>query len=113
MTPLEMRNIAERYLELVNPTTPEKVIHIGRVAGMKEGARVIDFGCGYGEALILWAQAFGVFGIGIDIRPHACARATGKVHRANLNDRIQIVCGDAREYFGWALYVLKPMLVHG
>lgn len=98
MTFLELKDISERYLELLNPTTSEKILTCGRIAGMKEGARVIDFGCGYGEALVLWAKTFGVSGIGVDIRPAACARAMEKIRRANLGDRIQIVCGHAADY---------------
>lgn len=95
---LELKSISERYLELVNPTTPEKLLRAGRVAGMREGSRVIDFGSGYGEALILWAATFGISGLGIDIRPAACERAQRKITAQGLEDRIEIVCADAAGY---------------
>ncbi|KPL16105.1 MAG: hypothetical protein AMJ93_16075 [Anaerolineae bacterium SM23_84] len=94
----ELKNISERYLELVNPSTPEKIVLAGRVAGMGEGGRVIDFGSGYGEALILWAREFGISGLGIDIRPAACERARKKISAQGLGDRIEIVCGRGTEY---------------
>jgi len=94
----ELKNISERYLDLVNPTTPEKILIAGRVAGMNKGNRVIDFGCGYGEVLILWARTFGISGLGIDIRSVACERAYRKIAKERLGDRIEIVCGDAAEY---------------
>ncbi len=94
----ELKNISERYLELVNPITPEKILVAGRVAGMSEGGRVIDFGCGYGEALILWASEFGISGVGIDIRPAACERARDKIRAQGPSDRIDIVCGHGAEY---------------
>ena len=95
---LNLKNISERYMELVNPTSPQKVLTIGQMAGLKEGSRVIDFGCGYGQVLALWAQQFGISGIGIDIREHACARARQKMAERGLADRIEIVCGNAAEY---------------
>ena len=95
---LNLKNISERYMELVNPTSPQKVLTIGQMAGLKEGSRVIDFGCGYGQVLALWAQQFGISGIGIDIREHACARARQKMAERGLADRIEIVCENAAEY---------------
>jgi SAM-dependent methyltransferase len=95
---LELKNISERYLELVNPSTPEKILVAGRVAGMRQGGRVIDFGCGYGEALVLWAREFGISGVGIDIRPAACERARRKITAQGLGDRLEIVCGPGAEY---------------
>lgn len=95
---LELKNISEQYMELVNPTTPEKVLTIGTVLGLHKGSRVIDFGCGYGEVLALWAQNFGINGVGIDIRPYACDRAQQKMRDHGLAHRISIVCTNAAAY---------------
>ncbi|MCX6019736.1 MAG: class I SAM-dependent methyltransferase, partial [Chloroflexi bacterium] len=57
---LSLKNISERYLEIINPTSREKLLRVGRVAGLQPGQRVIDFGCGYGGVLSLWAQEFGI-----------------------------------------------------
>lgn len=94
----DLVNISERYMELVNPSTPEKVIAFGRYLHLQEGMRVIDFGCGFAEPLVLWAQHFGISGIGIDLREYACQRARQKVADQGLSDRITIVCGNAAEY---------------
>ncbi len=95
---LELKNISERYLDLVNPTNPEKILTAGRVAGMRKDSHVIDFGCGYGKPLILWANEFGISGVGIDIRPAACERAQEKIKSQSLESQIKIVCGNAAEY---------------
>ena len=95
---LELKNISERYMELVNPTTPEKVLTIGTVLGLHKGSRVIDFGCGYGEVLALWAQNFDISGVGIDIRLSACERAQQKMRDHGLANRITIICANAAEY---------------
>ena len=41
---LDLKDISERYMELINPTSTEKIISIGRHAGLGAGQRVIDFG---------------------------------------------------------------------
>lgn len=94
----ELKDISDRYMELVNPTSPQKVLTIGQMADLKPGNHVIDFGCGFGEVLSLWAKQFGISGIGIDIRENACARARRKIIEQGLADRIEIVCGDAAKY---------------
>lgn len=94
----DLVNISERGMELVNPTSPHKVVLVGRAAGMAPGKRVIDFGCGFGEALALWADDAGIDGVGIDVRPHACERARTKMMARGLAERIEIACGNAAEY---------------
>jgi ubiquinone/menaquinone biosynthesis C-methylase UbiE len=94
----DLKNISERYMELVNPTTPEKIVRVGKLLGLKPGARVIDFGCGFGEGLALWAEQYGIGGVGIDIREHACERARQKMIERGFADRIEIVCMDAAQY---------------
>ncbi len=95
---LELKNISEQYMDLLNPTTPEKLIKAGAITGLKTGDRIIDFGTGFAEPLILWAEHFGISGVGIDLRPYACERARKRVAERNLSDRIEIVCGDAAKY---------------
>ncbi|HEX9091660.1 MAG TPA: class I SAM-dependent methyltransferase [Anaerolineales bacterium] len=95
---LDLKDISERYMELLNPTSPEKIIKAGQIAGLKAGDRVIDFGCGFAEPLILWAERFGISGVGIDFRPYACERANKKIAERGLTERISIVCGDAAAY---------------
>lgn len=94
----ELKNISEQYMHLLNPTTPEKLIKAGEIAGLKPGERVIDFGCGFGETLILWADRFGISGVGIDIRPYACERAQKRISEKGLSARLEISCGDAGRY---------------
>ena len=94
----DLKNISERFMEIVNPTSEEKILKIGAVLGLNENSRIIDFGCGYGETLALWAEHFDISGIGIDIREHACRRAKKKIADRGFDRRIKIVCGSADEY---------------
>jgi ubiquinone/menaquinone biosynthesis C-methylase UbiE len=94
----EIMNISHQYMELLNPSTPEKIIKLGRMLGLKEGSRVIDFGCGCAEPLALWAGHFGISGIGIDISEGFCERARQKLAGKGLSGRIDIVCGQGADY---------------
>lgn len=94
----DIYNISERFIELINPCTPEKIHRIGEVLGLNEDSRVIDFGCGSGEPLAIWADAFGISGVGIDIRQFSCDRANKKMKERGLADRIEIVHGKGAEY---------------
>ena len=94
----DLKNISERDMEVLNPTSPEKMLAVGASLRLAPGSRVIDFGCGYGEALALWSEHYGAGGVGIDIRPQACERATRKMAERGLAERIQIVCGPGADY---------------
>jgi len=94
----DLKDISEQFMELVNPTSPEKIIKVGQIAGLKAGDKLIDFGCGFAEPLVLWAERFGISGVGIDIRPYACKRAEKKIAAKGLAERLKIVCGDAAGY---------------
>jgi SAM-dependent methyltransferase len=85
----DLYNISENYMELLNPTSSEKILTLGRYLRLKEAGRVIDFGCGFAEPLVLWAERFSVSGIGIDIRPYACERAREKIKKKGLQENIE------------------------
>lgn len=95
---LDLKDIAERDIELVNPTSAKKILAIGRIAGMAPGVRLIDFGCGYAEPLVLWAETYGISGVGIDIREKAVQRARAKIVGRGLSERLEIVHGRGADY---------------
>ena len=94
----DLVNISERYMELASPTTPDKIVQFGKHLMLHAGSRVIDFACGYAEALVLWAEHLGITGIGVEVREHACERARRKITEKGLGDRIEIVCARAADY---------------
>ena len=95
---LDFKDIAERDMELVNPISAEKVIQIGQLAGLAPGKQVIDFGCGYAEALVSWAEQFGISGVGIDIRRRAVERGREKIAAHGLEKRLEIIEGKGADY---------------
>ena len=95
---LDLKDISEQNMDLINPTSVEKVLTVGKLLNLRAGQRVLDFGCGFGEMLALWGEQYGISGVGIDIRPYACQRARQKMLENGLTERITIVCGSGIEY---------------
>jgi ubiquinone/menaquinone biosynthesis C-methylase UbiE len=94
----DLMSISHRYMEILNPSSSEKIIKLGKLLKLKKGNRVIDFGCGCAEPLTLWAEEFGITGIGIDISEDFCDRARKKLAVRGLSDRIVIVCSPGSDY---------------
>jgi ubiquinone/menaquinone biosynthesis C-methylase UbiE len=95
---LDIMSISHRYMEILDPTTPEKIIKLGKILKLQKGTRVIDFGCGCAEPLALWAKEFGITGVGIDMSREFCDRARQKLASKGLSDRIEIVCANGADY---------------
>lgn len=64
-------------------------------ARLTSSSRVVDFGCGYGDALILWAAEFGAAGVGIDSTERHIDKANTDSAAAGVSDRLRFECGDA------------------
>jgi len=94
----ELVEISTQHLELTSPAAPEKLWTIGHYLGLNSEKRVIDFGCGYGQALTLWAEDFGISGVGVDIHQFLCKRATERVAARALTELVEIVCSNAADY---------------
>jgi protein-L-isoaspartate O-methyltransferase len=94
----DLMSVSHRYLELLDPCSPEKILELGKWLGLKEGVRVIDYGCGCAEPLALWAHHYGVTGVGVDVAPEFCDRAVKKLRARGLADRIEIVCSAGADY---------------
>jgi len=94
----DLVNISEQYIDLASPTTPDKILTLGQYLRLRPGFRVIDFACGFPEPLALWAERFGITGVGVEVREHACQKARTKLAERGLSDQIEIVCGQAAEY---------------
>ena len=96
----ELMDISHRYLEILNPSSHEKILAVGDVLNLNTGSdnRVIDFGCGKGELLALWAEKFGISGTGVDISEQFCETAISRIKERNLDNRINIVHANGAEY---------------
>lgn len=62
------------------------------------GGRVLEVGCGPGRALVDFAERVGPAGhvVGLDAAPGMVRRAHRRIHRADLDGRVDVILGDAR-----------------
>lgn len=94
--------IAERY-DLLNRLMSLGVDQSWRrqtvlALDLRQGARVLDLATGTGDlALMIALEDPGVSVVGLDPSERMLAIGRGKVHRACLTDRVELVAGDAQE----------------
>ncbi|HLK62857.1 MAG TPA: methyltransferase domain-containing protein [Bryobacteraceae bacterium] len=70
----------------------EKMLEAGHV---KAGDVVYDLGSGDGRIVITAAQKFGARGVGVEIQPDLCRKATELIKSLGLEDRVSMVEGSA------------------
>jgi len=94
----EIYDLAERYHTIINPSSEEKILKVGEVAGMNDQTRLIEFGCGFAAPMILWAERFGITATGIEFRPYAVRRANEAIAAKELGDRLNVIEADGAAY---------------
>ena len=85
-------------LNIITYASPLKLVATGKILGFCRETKLIDFGCGRGDALNLWGEYFGITGIGIELNNSFCDIARQKLAKSGLSDKIRIVCADASTY---------------
>jgi protein-L-isoaspartate O-methyltransferase len=64
------------------------------MANVKPGETVFDLGCGDGRVLITAVQQFNAHAVGYEISDKLVQRATERIARLGLQDKIKIIHGD-------------------
>jgi predicted RNA methylase len=72
--------------------TPQLIVERMLEAGhVKAGDTVYDLGSGDGRIVITAAQKFGARGVGVEIQPDLCRKATERIKALGLEDRVRMV----------------------
>jgi hypothetical protein len=59
--------------------------------------RILDLGCGSGDLLVRLGQSEPRFvGWGVELNPHLCRIARGRIRAARLTGRLRVIGGDSR-----------------
>ncbi|MDX6355787.1 MAG: hypothetical protein QOF98_2690 [Streptomyces sp.] len=95
---LRHHEIAEAGHRILNPYTEEKLMLLGEVCRLEEGARQLDLACGKGEMLNRWAQRFGIGGVGIDVSEVFLGAARRRAEELGVAERVSFERGDAGAY---------------
>ncbi|MBN2238579.1 MAG: methyltransferase domain-containing protein [Dehalococcoidales bacterium] len=94
----ELMDVAHKYLEVLNPSSEEKLMAVGEILDLLPGNRVIDFGSGKGEMLCLLADKYGISGTGIDLSEGFCAKAVQKIADRGFSQQIEIINTNGNSY---------------
>ena len=79
------------------PSTPEIVNAMLKLANVKRGDVVYDLGCGDGRVVIAAAQKYGARGVGIDIDPQRIKEAQENARKAGVTRRVKFLNQDLFE----------------
>lgn len=88
---------ASRPYVSFEPTDPQVVTALLRLAGVGERDRVVDLGAGDGRIVVAAARDFGARGVGFEINPRLVSMARERARTAGVEDLAQFVQQDLFE----------------
>lgn len=96
------------------PSSPEIVLAMLKLANVGRNDMVYDLGCGDGRIVIAAAEKFGARGVGIDIDPDRIKEAEENARQAGVSGRVSfrnedLFEADIREATVVALYLLPSV----
>jgi len=81
--------------ELPYLPSPESVIRTAlELAGLREGERLVDLGCGDGRVLVIAARDYGAYAVGVELNPLLVRLARREARLAGVGGAVSIVQGD-------------------
>ena len=90
--------VAERDHDIQNPTSSEKIRLLGERLRLTAESHVLDIACGKGAPAVLLAATFGCRITALERAAEFAADARARVAGAGLDDRIEIVEQDAKDF---------------
>ena len=89
--------IAERYHDIQNPISADKIRLLGARIGLGPGQRVLDVACGRGGPAIVLASAFGCRVLGVEKASEFVTAARERAAAAGLEELIEVEEMDAAD----------------
>lgn len=81
----------------LNQAQKNKVEHILKKLALKEGHRLLDIGCGWGELIINAAKKYKVKAMGITLSSEQFAMVNERINKEQLSDLVEVQLIDYRE----------------
>ena len=95
---LRFHEIAETYHRILNPFSEDQLMLLGEICRLNPNQKLLDLACGKAELLCRWAQAYGIFGVGVDISAVFLEAAHARASELGVADQLTFVQADAGEY---------------
>ena len=92
-------SVVERDLEILNPTSHEKLMLLADYCGIRDGDHVLDVGSGKGYMLRQWGKRWRIEGIGLEINPSFVAQARSRASAEGVGDAVTFLESDAKDFF--------------
>lgn len=90
--------VAERYHDIQNPISGDKIRLLGERIGLAPGHRVLDIACGRGGPAIVLASTFGCRVVGVERSNEFATAARERIAAAGLEELITIQEQDAADF---------------
>jgi SAM-dependent methyltransferase len=90
--------VAERYHDIQNPISAEKIRLLGERIGLGAGQRVLDLACGRGGPAVVLASAFGCEVVGVEKASIFARAARERVAAAGLQRLVSVHEQDAADF---------------
>lgn len=87
----------EDNAHLISMVPVEELLRFGYEIGLNENSKVLDLCCGYGTALKVWCEAFGITGIGVD-RDNSLISIGKERLKSSEIIAVSLICDDVTAY---------------
>jgi hypothetical protein len=94
---LGFRRRLQPDLPIYDPTPPEVVEEMLRLASIRPGDILYDLGCGDGRIVVAAAAKYGIGAVGVDISPRRIAEAQANARRHGVESLVRFLQGDAKK----------------
>ncbi len=84
-------------LSIYDPTPPEVVEEMLRLASVKPGDVLYDLGCGDGRIVVAAAEKYGIRAVGVDMSPQRIAEAQANARRNGVESLVRFLQEDAKK----------------
>jgi SAM-dependent methyltransferase len=85
-------------LAIYEPTPPDIVSQMLRLAEVSPGDVLYDLGCGDGRIVVTAAQKYGIHAVGVDINPKRISEARASARKHGVDHLVQFHQGDAKKF---------------
>ena len=94
---MELKKIEDNKY-LIGMVSVDEILRFGYEVGLNENSRVLDLTYGYGTILKVWSEAFGISGVVVEGHPDFATKGRERLKKADVEDKIKIVCEDKNKY---------------
>lgn len=90
--------LKEEFVYQLDFWKSSELIELAKMIGLKEGARVLDIGSGWGGPLVLFAERYGIIGEGVDLSENNVEIARKHAIERGVEDKVNFCLCDAEKY---------------